>query len=69
MSAIKESQEQGTNSVAATKKKIKSAEVCKESTTSDNKGNGAAEATQAHFTEVTDTLDEAVCFSQPQALL
>jgi len=69
MSAIKESQEQGTNSVAATKKKIESAEVCKESTTSDNKGNDAAGATQAHFTEVTDTLDEAMCFSQPQASL
>jgi len=69
MSAIKGSQEQGANSVAVTKKKIEPAGVCKESTTSDNKDNDAAETTQAHFTEVTDTLDEAVCFSQPQASL
>ncbi len=47
-----------------TEKKIKPAEVCEESTTSDNKDNGAAETTQAHFAEVTDALGEAVCFSQ-----
>jgi len=47
-----------------TEKKIKSAEVCKESTTSDNKDDDAAKTTQAHFTEVTDTLNEATHFSQ-----
>ncbi len=47
-----------------TEKKIKSAEVCRESTTSDNKDNDAVAATQAHFTEVTDTLNEATHFSQ-----
>jgi len=52
-----------------TEKKIKLTKVCRELTTSDNKDNDAAAATQAHFTEVTDTLDEAMCFSQPQALL
>jgi hypothetical protein len=52
-----------------TEKKIESAEVCKESTTSDDKDNDAAVTTQAHFTEVTDTLDEAMCFSQSQAPL
>ena len=64
MSTIKEPQEQEVNSVAATKKKIKPAEVCEESTTSDNKDDDAAAATQAHFAEVTDTLDEATRFSQ-----
>jgi len=47
-----------------TEKKIKSAEVCKESTTSDNKDDDAAGATQAHFTEVTGALNEATHFSQ-----
>ncbi len=47
-----------------TKKRIKSAEVCEESTTSDDKDDDAAAATQAHFTEVTDMLDEATCFSR-----
>jgi len=47
-----------------TEKKIKSTEVCEESTTSDNKDNDAAETTQAHFAEVTGTLNEATCFSQ-----
>jgi len=65
MSAIKKSQEQEVNSVTVTEKKIKSAEVCEESTTSDNKDNDAAETTQARFTEVTDALDEAACFLQP----
>jgi len=51
-----------------TEKRIKSA-VCEESTTSDNKDDDAAEATQAHFAEVTDTLDEATHFPQPQAPL
>ncbi len=69
MSAIKEPQEQEVNSVAATKKKIKPAEVCEESTTSDNKDDDTAKTTQAHFAEVTDTLDEAMCFSQSQASL
>ena len=64
MSAIKGSQEQGANSVAVTKKKIESAGVCKESTTSDNKDDDAAGATQAHFTEVTGALNEATHFSQ-----
>jgi len=64
MSTIKESQEQEVNDVAATEKKIKLAEVCEESITSDNKDNDAAEATQAHFTEVTDMLDEAMRFPQ-----
>jgi len=52
-----------------TEKRIKLTEVCKESTTSDNKDNDAAVTTQAHFTEVTGALDEAVCFSQSQASL
>jgi len=52
-----------------TEKRIESAEVCRESITSDDKDNDAAAATQAHFAEVTDTLDEAVHFSQPQASL
>jgi len=52
------------NDVTTTEKKIKPAEVCEELTTSDNKDDDAAEATQAHFAEVTDTLDEAACFSQ-----
>jgi len=69
MSTIRESQEQEINNVAATEKDIKSAEVCEESTSSDNKDNDAAEATQAHFTEVTGALDEAMHFSQLQALL
>jgi len=69
MSTIKGSQEQETNNVAATKKNIKSAEVCEELTSSKNKDNDAAAATQAHFAEVTDTLDEATHFSQPQASL
>jgi len=47
-----------------TEKRIKSAEVCEESTSSDNKDNDAAVTTQAHFTEVTDALDEATHFSQ-----
>jgi len=51
------------------KKKIESAEVCEESITSDDKGDDAAETTQACFTEVTDTLNEVTCFSQPQASL
>jgi len=52
-----------------TEKKIKPTEVCEESTTSDNKGDDAAEATQAHFVKVTDTLNEAMCFSQSQESL
>jgi len=64
MSAIRKSQEQEVSSVAVTEKRIKSAEVCEESTTSDNKGDDAAETTQAHFAEVTDALNEAACFSQ-----
>jgi len=52
-----------------TEKKIKSAEVCRESTSSDNKDDDAAVTTQAHFAEVTDTLDEAMCFSQSQTSL
>jgi len=46
------------------KKKIKPAEVCEESTSSDNKDDNAAMTTQAHFAEVTDTLDKATHFSQ-----
>ena len=69
MSAIKRSWEQEINSVAVTKKGIKSAEVCKESTSSDNKDNDAAVTTQAHFAEVTNTLDEATHFSQSWASL
>jgi len=64
MSTIKEPQEQGASSVAVTEKRIKSAEVCEESITSDDKGNDAAAATQAHFIKVTGTLDEATHFSQ-----
>ncbi len=52
-----------------TRTEIKSAEVCEELTSSDNKDNDAAAAMQTHFAEVTDTLDEAVCFSQSQASL
>ena len=65
MSAIKRSQEQEVNSVAATEKSIESAEVCEESTSSDNKDDNAAMTTQAHFAEMTNTLDEATHFSQP----
>jgi len=52
-----------------TKKSIEPAEVCRELTSSDDKDDDAVTATQTHFAEVTDTLDEAVCFSQPQASL
>jgi len=52
-----------------TEKKIESAEVCEKSTTSDNKDDDVVMTTQARFTEVTDTLDEAMCFSQSQASL
>jgi len=69
MNTIKEPQEQGVSDVAVTEKRIKLAEVCEESTTSDNKDNGAAATTQARFIKVTDTLDEVTCFSQPQASL
>jgi len=65
MSTIREPQEQRVNSVATMRKKIKSAEVCRELTTSDNKGDGAAAATQAHFVKVTGVLNEATHFSQP----
>ena len=64
MSTIRESQEQKINDVAATEKSIKSVEVCEESTSSDNKDDDAVAATQACFTEVTNTLNEAMCFSQ-----
>jgi len=46
------------------KKKIKSAEVCEELTSSDNKDDDAAAAMQTCFVKVTDTLDEATHFSQ-----
>ena len=46
-----------------TEKRIESAEVCRELTTSDDKDDDAAAATQAHFTEVTNTLNEATHFS------
>ncbi len=69
MSAIKESWEWEVNSVAMTRKSIKSAEVCEELTSSDDKDNDAAVTTQAHFTEVTDMLKEATCFSQSWASL
>jgi len=42
MSAIKKPQEQEANDVAATEKKIKSAEVCEELTSSDDKDDDAA---------------------------
>ncbi len=64
MSTIRESQEQEVSNVVTTEKRIKLKEVCRESTTSDNKGDDTAEATQARFAEVTDTLDEAARFSQ-----
>jgi len=48
-----------------TEKKIESAEVCRELTSSDDKDDDTATATQACFTEMTDTLDEATHFSQP----
>ncbi len=51
------------------RKNIKSAEVCRESTSSDNKDNNAVTATQTHFTEVTGTLKEVMHFSQSQASL
>jgi len=69
MSTIKESQEQEINSVAAIKKRIKSAEVCEESTTLNNKDDDAAAATQAHFIKITDALNEVTHFSQSQAPL
>jgi len=69
MSTIKKSQEQEINSVAVTKKRIKSTEVCEELTSFDDKDDDAATATQTHFAEVTDTLKEAMCFSQSQASL
>ncbi len=69
MSAIRESWEQKVSDVAVTEKKIESAEVCEKSTTSDNKDDDVVMTTQARFTEVTDTLDEAMCFSQSQASL
>ena len=69
MSTIKRPQEQKINDVAVTKKKIESAEVCEELTSSDNKDDDTAVTTQACFAEVTDTLNEAMCFSQPQASL
>jgi len=47
-----------------TEKKIKPARVCEELTTSDNKDDDAAAATQAHFAEVTGMLKEATHFSQ-----
>ena len=52
-----------------TEKEIKLTEVCEESTSSDDKDNNIATATQTCFAEVTDTLNEAMCFSQSQALL
>ncbi len=52
-----------------TKKRIKPAKVCEESTTSDDKDNDAVMTTQAHFTKVTDTLNEATHFSRSQASL
>jgi len=69
MSTIRESWEWEVSSVAVTKKRIKLTEVCRESTSSDNKDNDAAAAMQTHFTEVTDTLEEAVHFSWSQASL
>jgi len=69
MSAIKGSWEWEINSVAVMKKKIKPAEVCEESTSSDNKDDNAAMTTQAHFAEMTNTLDEATHFSQSWASL
>ena len=65
MSTIRRSQEQRVSDVAMTEKRIKSAEVCRESTTSDNKDDDAAAATQACFAEVTGALNEATHFSQP----
>jgi len=52
-----------------TENKIKSAEVCEESTSSDDKDDDTAVTTQAHFAEVTDTLNEVTCFLQSQASL
>ena len=52
-----------------TEKKIKPAGVCEESTTSDNKGDDAVTATQAHFVKVTDALKRVTHFSQSQASL
>jgi len=45
MSTIRESQEQEVNNVAMTEKRIKSAEVCRESTSSDDKDNDTAATT------------------------
>jgi len=69
MSTIKRSQEQKVNDVAVTKKKIESAEVCEELTSSNNKDDDTAVTTQVCFAEVTDTLNEVTCFSQLQASL
>jgi len=52
-----------------TEKGIELTEVCEELTSSNDKDDDAAAATQACFAKVTDTLNEATCFSQPQASL
>jgi len=69
MSTIKELQEWEINDVTATEKNIKSAEVCEELTSSNDKDDDVATATQAHFVKVTNTLDEATHFLQSQASL
>jgi len=69
LSADNESQKWGASRMIATERRIKPEGVWGESTTSDNKDKGTAAATQAHFAEVTDALDEATRFSQPWAPL
>ena len=69
MSTIKKSQEQEVNDVTVTEKRIRSTKVCEELTSSDDKDSDAVTITQAHFTEMTDALNEAAHFSQSQALL
>ncbi len=69
MSAIKKSQEQEVSNVVMTEKKIKSTEVCRELTSSNDKDDDAAAATQTHFAKVTGALKEVTHFSQSQASL
>jgi len=69
LSTDSEPQEQGASEMIATEREIKPEGVWGESTTSDNKGEGTAAATQAHFAGVTGALDEAVRFSRSWASL
>ncbi len=69
MSAIKRSWEWEINDVTVTRTEIKLTEVCRESTSFNDKDNDAAATMWTHFAEVTDTLDEVMHFSQSQTSL